>query len=133
MWWSTEDRWRLVMPVGLLLAAATVVLRLVPGLADAWHAPLHKVGLMLPGCGLTRASLALLRADAERAWRYNPAAFVVVPVAVAVVSRWIVGRITGRWLDTDIRPTPPLLTVAALAVVGLWLRQQANFQLLISG
>jgi hypothetical protein len=35
-------------------------------------------GLPCPGCGVTRALIAIARGDYRKAWRLNPAAFAVI-------------------------------------------------------
>jgi hypothetical protein len=41
-----------------------------------------------------------------------------------------VGRLTGRWLDATLRPTPLTLGIAAALVLALWANQQAHAALL---
>jgi predicted MFS family arabinose efflux permease len=50
--------------------------------------------------------------------------------AVLAVGRWLVGRLTGRWLDATIRPTPMTWAVATVVVLALWVNQQAHASLL---
>lgn len=131
--WVTHDRWHGLVPIAAVVASLGVGLWLVPGAGTAWPGPMHRADVMLPGCGLTRASVALLGADLARAGRYNPAAFLVVPAAGVLLLRWLVGRATSRWLDIDLRMSPRLVAVAVVLVAALWGRQQANFDLLAVG
>ena len=41
-------------------------------------------GFLCPGCGTSRMALALMRFDFQEAFRYNPVAFVTVPVWVLI-------------------------------------------------
>ena len=37
-----------------------------------------------PGCGMTRACIALFQGQLDSAWRYHPFAFVLIPLALAM-------------------------------------------------
>ncbi len=41
-------------------------------------------GIGCPGCGMTRACLALTQGDLSAAWRFHPFSFLLVGLAVAV-------------------------------------------------
>ncbi len=45
------------------------------------------LGAPCPGCGMTRALLALLRGDVHRALLLNPLAFAIMPLGALVVAR----------------------------------------------
>ncbi|WP_127585605.1 DUF2752 domain-containing protein [Paenibacillus koleovorans] len=54
-------------------------------------------GLFCPGCGITRAALALLRLDVEQAFRYNALPFLLVPLyAIYALAQRRQMRRTGR-------------------------------------
>jgi predicted MFS family arabinose efflux permease len=74
--------------------------------------------------------MAVLHGQLGRAWAYHPASPLLVVGAVLAVGRWLVGRLTGRWLDATIRPTPITWAVAAIVVLALWANQQAHAGLL---
>ena len=46
---------------------------------------LASTGVPCPGCGMTRACVALASGDARSAWSLHPFAFLLVPLAVAVM------------------------------------------------
>jgi hypothetical protein len=73
------NRGLLVFAVYLLIACG---LRLA-GIADIFPPCLISriIGRPCPGCGLTRAGLALLRFDFRTAWDFNPMIIVVAPAA----------------------------------------------------
>ncbi|RIX51456.1 DUF2752 domain-containing protein [Paenibacillus nanensis] len=60
----------------------------------------HEVtGLYCPGCGMTRAALALLELDFGQAFRYNLLIFFLVPLyAVYVLAHRKQWRRTGRFI-----------------------------------
>jgi uncharacterized protein DUF2752 len=133
-------------PVGLRLERADRHPALAPlaagGLLAAWvlamvglppldlHGPLHYLGVMDPLCGMTRGTVAVLHGQLGLAVAYNPASPLLVVGAVLAVVRWLVGRLTGRWLNATLRPTPSTWAVAAVVVLALWVNQQAHTALL---
>ncbi len=64
----------------LLLAAALHFLKLADIFPPCMVSRL--IGRPCPGCGLTRAGLALARLDLSAAWAFNPAIFFLLPGAV---------------------------------------------------
>jgi hypothetical protein len=128
--WDDEDRHPALAPLaagGLLTAAVLAVVGLPP--LDL-HGPLHYLGIMDPLCGMTRGTMAVLHGQLSRAWAYNPASPLLVLGTVLAVGRWLVGRLTGRWLNATIRPPPITWAVAAIVVLALWANQQAHAGLL---
>lgn len=115
------------------VAAVSFGLWAVPGAGEVWHWLPHRVGLMFPSCGLTRATLLFLHGDVTRAVCFNPAAFVVLPAALAVVARWTFGRVSGRWLDIELRIPRRWAALAIVVVLALWARPQASAELLAAG
>lgn len=57
------------------------------------------LGIPCPGCGLTRATLALLHGNFALAFRFHPLVFWVAPVYVFLVAGLLFGFVRG---------TPPL-------------------------
>lgn len=112
---------------------ATVSLRLFGLPPIDLHGPLHPLGVMDPLCGGTRAALALGRGDLGLAWEYNPLAPVLALAVVASLARWCWARATGRWITVSVEDRRTLTVLVGLLVVALWLNQQANADLLMSG
>ena len=95
----------------------------------AIHGPLHYLGIMDPLCGMTRAMRLFTRGDLPAAWRYNPASFLVAALALLILTRGAVGRLTGRWwrVSADRR----LVGLAVVLLVGvLEINQQLHASLL---
>jgi hypothetical protein len=66
---------RFIIVVGILAAAGAVVFIGPPLCPTALF-----IGIPCPGCGLTRATLALLRGDVAGALHFHPLVFVLAPV-----------------------------------------------------
>ena len=73
----------------------------------------YATGLQCPGCGLTRASLALLRGDLQAAYNFNQLAFFV-PLFLAA---WYFAK---RSKNSKILGTA-IITVGATATLGFFL------------
>jgi hypothetical protein len=128
--WERADRHpalTLLAAGGLLAAGVLAVVGLPP--LDL-HGPLHYLGIMDPLCGMTRGTVAALHGQLGQAVAYNPGSLLLLVAAVLAVGRWLVGRLTGRWLDATPRPTPLTLAVAVVVVLALWVNQQAHAALL---
>jgi hypothetical protein len=128
--WERADRHPAPAPLaagGLLAVGVLAVVGLPP--LDL-HGPLHYLGIMDPLCGMTRGTVAVLRGQLGQAVAYNPASPLLLVGAVLAVGRWLVGRLTGRWLDATPRPTPITSAVAAIVVFALWVNQQTHATLL---
>ena len=128
--WEREDQHPTLAPLaaaGLLAAGVLAVVGLPP--VDL-HGPLHRLGIMDPLCGMTRGVVAVLHGQLGRAVAYNPASPLLVAGAVLALGRWLVGRLTGRWLDATRRRTPRTVGLAAGLVLALWVNQQAHAALL---
>lgn len=108
---------------GLVVAALLARLGMPP---VNLHSPLHVAGIMDPLCGMTRGSAATLRGDLRRAWWYNPASPLVILGGLAVLARWVVGRVTGGWLSARVKVTRVPVAVAGVVLAALELNQQLH-------
>jgi hypothetical protein len=127
--WVGEDRYRPLAPLaagGLLVAGVLAVVGLPP--VDL-HGPLHYLGIMDPLCGMTRGTVAVVRGQLGRAVAYNPASPLLVAGAVLMLGRWVVGRLTGRWLE-GVHPGRVIWGIGVVALLVLWVNQQAHAALL---
>jgi hypothetical protein len=128
--WEQADRHPTLAPLaaaGLLAAVLLAVVGLPP--VDL-HGPLHRLGIMDPLCGMTRGTVALLRGQPGRAVAYNPASPLLVAGAGLTLGRWLVGRLTGWWLNATLQRTPLTMGIIAAMVLALWVNQQAHAALL---
>jgi hypothetical protein len=81
-------------------------------------------GLECPGCGLSRAFVCIAHGDLVRAWRYNPASwlvflFVAAQIPYRTVQLWRIHRGRGelRWPPL----TNTIVLVLAIALFAQWL------------
>lgn len=73
---------------GLLVLLAMTAAAFVSSSVLGWGCPLqHFTGIPCPGCGLSRAVVALLRLDFGLAFRYHPMIYVLPPVVLLVLFR----------------------------------------------
>ena len=57
-----------------------------------------------PGCGLTRATLALLQGDVGEALHFHPLSIIISPLMIGfVVYKSLLYIVKGRWWETDRR------------------------------
>lgn len=135
--WEPKDHHRWVTGialVGLLIAAAMALFGLPP--VDL-HPPIHRLGIMDPLCGGTRAARFAAQGRLTQAWRYNPLGIAVVLGALLALLRTGVGLWTHRWVTMRVAWTPKrrrvVMVVVILLVGALEIRQQMRADLLISG
>ena len=107
------------------------VVALWSGLSGASVAELHLVpcpvrsatGVACPGCGMTRACLALAEGELAAAWSLHPFAYFLVPLA-AMLAIWPGGsRRALAHMPSPIRSGAVGLILCA--VLGLWLARLA--------
>jgi hypothetical protein len=76
--------------------------------------------LPCPGCGTTRAALALARGDVEEAMRWNPASPALVPALAALLAYCAYHFVRdGRVCLDDVGPRRVSLAIA-LALTWIW-------------
>jgi Protein of unknown function (DUF2752) len=117
-----------------VVALTLVAAALLVALSDTPLCPTALVlGIPCPGCGLTRATLALLRGDLRAAVGFHPLAPVLVPLLAGVFGKALFDYVRGA------PPTPPArawwagrtavwLSSALLALLlGVWLARFAGY------
>lgn len=114
----------------MLVTGSVLAVTGVPRLPLMWL--LYQMGVVLPGCGLTRGVVAIARGDLVRAWEFNPASFLAVTLALLLVVRYGVGAITDRWLSLPIPRSRWSIAALFLATAALWVNQQLHAELLIN-
>lgn len=71
---------------GLLVCIALALAAYASARGLGWGCPVWRVtGVPCPGCGMSRATVALLRLDFAAALRYHPMVFVLPPVVLYVL------------------------------------------------
>jgi hypothetical protein len=135
--WDSDDRHRLaswLAMIGLVIVATMAVFGLPP--VDL-HGPLHRLGIMDPLCGGTRAARYTAQGNFPFAWKYNPLGILTVIAVAAIACRTALGLSIRRWLTVELRWTPRrmrwALAALTMALVALEIRQQFRADLLIAG
>jgi hypothetical protein len=130
---TRRDRWGWITQIVLAGAIVAVALRIVGVPRLDLHGPLHRLGVMDPLCGGTRAMFLLLSGHPREAAMYNPIVFPLVAAMVVLVVRAGVGRLTGRWVDVVLTAGSRRVLIAAcvLALIALEVRQQLHAPLLM--
>lgn len=118
-----------VASVGVAVAGPVFAVTGVPPIPLMW--PLYRVGVVLPGCGLTRGLVALAGGDVAAAWRWNPASFLVALVVVLGLARAVGARASGRWVQVRVEWRWWLVALSAGAVGALWINQWSHAQVLM--
>ena len=135
--WQPSDYHPLITAAGLLGLTVAVAMALWGLPPVDLHGPLHRIGVMDPLCGGTRAAYFTMRGDLTQAWVYNPLGIVAVLAAVTAASRILVRVVTGRWLTVTYAWTPRrrriVFAVAVALLVVLEIRQQLRADLLVAG
>lgn len=91
-------------------------------------------GIPCPGCGLTRATLALLHGDVRSALQLHPLVLVLTPLAAAVscVTAWSLLRLSapqppGQVAFLNGRFMSRIATLVLVLTLGIWLARFAGF------
>lgn len=108
--------------VGLVVAGFLALVGL-PGVD--LHGPLHRLGVMDPFCGGTRALRLAARGDLLGALQWNPLSPILLAAAVAYLVRLGAGLTTGRWLNVRVANDRRLWVGVGLALLSLEARQQS--------
>ena len=115
---SKARRHKLIAWAGLILGIGLAYALFVRLTGLALPCPFHLVtGLLCPGCGVTRMSLALLRLDFAAAWQANPALLLLLPVLAGLL-----GQVALRYVKTgQARLSPGQNTLVWAMVLALLL------------
>jgi hypothetical protein len=111
---------------GLMLCALAVPVALAFALDFPICPSAGLLGIPCPGCGLTRATLALLRGDIAGAYHFHPLVFVLAPLYIGVlgIAAWefIAGPTPNRkpWFDVTSRNATIAAVALLVLVLGVW-------------
>lgn len=119
--WPTSRRGRTIASVCLIVAVvvlAWVLYTFNPEQVAFYPRCPSKLlfNIDCPGCGTARGLHALFHGDIARAWHYNPALFVILPVLVLYL--WAINRpVNSRWYRIAYSPYVP---ASVLILVVVW-------------
>jgi hypothetical protein len=98
---------------------------------------LHKLGIMDPLCGGTRAARYAAQGNLVEAWRYNPLSIVIVWGAGLAIARAAAGLLGRRWVNVTVTWTRArrrwVIGASVVLLVLLEIRQQLRADLLMDG
>jgi len=135
--WDRRDGHRVVTVVALALAVVAITMAVVGLPPVDLHGPLHRMGIMDPFCGGTRAARYTAQGNLAQAWRYNPLGILVVAGSMVLAIRTAVGLLARRWINLGVTMSPRARSVAICVVILLTalleIRQQMRADLLMDG
>lgn len=113
-----KDRALLVSIAVLVMAMAAVFLRQAgPGRMPGCL--FRKLtDLECPGCGMTRATHALLHGNFVEAFQFNPVGIILFPIAMLALGIELLGWVRGKPLPFQIKSGRWGATIVAVVVIG---------------
>jgi Protein of unknown function (DUF2752) len=88
-------------------------------------------GVPCPGCGLTRATLAVLHGDLHAALHFHPLVWLLAPLFAVFVGGAALELVHGPYAASPLRVRGPAVNVAAALVLGLtvgvWVARFAGY------
>lgn len=91
------------------------------------------LGIPCPGCGLTRATLALLHGDIATAFHFHPLVFVISPLFAWLTASAAIGYVRGPRARPNLKPwlasrtATVLLSALLVATFAVWLARFAGY------
>ena len=76
-------------------------------------------GMPCPGCGMTRACLAILQGEFSTAWRYHPFSFLLIGLAILIVFQPEYAQ--EKWGAISLIKQGIIVSILILLCLGLWL------------
>jgi hypothetical protein len=77
-------------------------------------------GLDCPGCGMTRASYAMLHGRIGDAFAFNPVGMIILPLALIGLGIEVLGWVRGKPLPLRLNPGRWGATIIAVVLIGWW-------------
>lgn len=77
-------------------------------------------GLHCPGCGMTRATHALLHGHPLVAFRFNPVGIILLPIALVGLGLELAGWARGKPLSFHLNPGTRGAWIIAWTVLAFW-------------
>lgn len=116
---STRRRWRRIGAAAGILASVLVL-----GALDVPLCPWRSLlGVPCPGCGLSRATLALLLGDVRAALYFHPLVIVIAPLAAVISLRVALasaGLRVAAWLRVDEKIPSGVWVALIVAMLVVW-------------
>jgi hypothetical protein len=113
---------RIVLPLIAAVAVALWAFVLDP-IAQGWTIPCpwyEVTGTKCPGCGLQRATHALLHGDIAAALRHNLLSLLLLPLTIAAFVVWYLQRCLGMSERSFDLPAP-LTWALAVLIIAYWI------------
>lgn len=76
-------------------------------------------GIPCPGCGMTRACLAILQGEFSTAWRYHPFSFLLIGLSILIVFQPEYTQET--WVAISLIKQKIIVSTLILLCLSLWL------------
>ena len=76
-------------------------------------------GIPCPGCGMTRACLAILQGEFSTAWRYHPFSFLLIGLTILIVFQPEYTQET--WVSISLIKQKIIVSILILLCLSLWL------------
>jgi hypothetical protein len=117
---------RAVIQRSLIVAALVGVFAGIVALRMPFCPLASVAGVPCPGCGLTRATLALAHGELTHALEFHPLVFVLAPLFIWAMSSAAIGYIRGPRRDQPVRlwlasrTVNVLASLLMIATLGVW-------------
>ncbi|MHB8962636.1 MAG: DUF2752 domain-containing protein [Saccharofermentanales bacterium] len=103
--------WRAVHPNGAAILAIIAGTAFAIALDDQSCLLRRTIGIPCPGCGMTRATFALLRLDFAAAFTFHPLVYIIVPFIIVLSVLLLTKRTTFK------KSTPYIIAIMACMVI----------------
>lgn len=77
-----------------------------------------------PGCGMTRACLALTHAHFTEAWHYHPFSFVIVSLALG--TAFFPSQLKNAWISYSSNTRNLIVIIGIVLCMSVWMMKVTN-------